>query len=158
MKKFENVLTASKQEAIPFVASGLVVEADGFLLSEDGLANIDAALEISAAAEAENATLNAAVTELQSRLDSANTANASALSDAVAAQAAAEASLAVANASIETMQATIAELEGRTAGSFTSTEKAADAGSTEQVDDMAEFETSYDREAKKYNENFTTVN
>ena len=61
MKKFENVLSASKQEAIPFVANGLVVEADGFLLSEDGLANIDAALEISAAAEAENATLNAAV-------------------------------------------------------------------------------------------------
>ena len=76
--KYQNLLKASKQEAVPFLTAGLASEADGFLLSAEAMQNIDdalAAAEAQAASAAEEmVNLTNTNTQLQEQLNTANAA------------------------------------------------------------------------------------
>jgi paraquat-inducible protein B len=98
--KYPKFLAATKSTEIVAAISGLPVNSDGFIVSEDEVANVEAAL---IAAE----TVGATVATLQASLDTANEN----LATAQAAQQTAETALTEANATIATHEARIAELE-----------------------------------------------
>ena len=73
-KKFENILKASKLEAIPFQPSGIASETDGYLISETGMDNIDAAFELNENLSADLAAASDKIAEKQQGIDALKSA------------------------------------------------------------------------------------
>ena len=96
----QRLVAVTGQNEIPFISEGVESTTAGYIVGEDGLSRIAAALEAADAA-------SAGLTEVQSQLEAANTARQTAEDNLAAAQQ----ETATANARIEELQARVTELE-----------------------------------------------
>lgn len=111
----EKLVAVSGQNEIPFISEGVESTTAGYILSEDGLSRIAAALETADAA-------NAGLAEVQSQLDAATTARQTAEDNL----ATAEQELDTANTRIQELEARVEELENESG--ITQTTKSIDKG------------------------------
>jgi len=129
----KKVLEITKQESLAFVMPGIAADAEGHVISEDGLIALVEAIETGEAASAALATA-------QAELSTANTALTTAQEAATTAQTA----LTTAQADLEKANAKIAVLEKKDGGSFSAA--GGDKPDTEGKVHNTEFLTSADAE------------
>jgi hypothetical protein len=122
----QKILAVTKMDSIPFVSAGIASEHEGHVLSEDALIAVAEALE---AAEATQEQAERA-TQLESELVAANDAKLEAQNQ-----------LADANATIESLQAEIAQLKEKPAGTGADAAgDGADAGDGAELVDAADMD------------------
>lgn len=134
----ELIKKVTKMETIPFVMSGIAADSEGHVISEDGLIAMAEAIEAGETAVAELVTLKANASKLQQ-----------AATDAAAAQKTAEDALKVEQGKVATLEAKVAKLEEADGGKPSGAHGAADPKEGEEQDDLSQYETSFDKEAKQ---------
>ena len=128
----------TKMETIPFVMSGIAADSEGHVISEDGLIAMAEAIEAGETAVAELVTVKANASTLKQ-----------AATDAAAAQKTAEDALKTEQEKVATLEAKVAKLEEADGGKPSGAKGAADPKDPNQKDDLSQYETSFDKEAKQ---------